>query len=92
MSKDKISNSLFEILQKVVYYTPLTKEAFEKGTNAPLTGNYWDLDAVQMVYLFCEVEKMFHIRVQPKQLTNYRLNTIQQILNLLVNYSQQAEI
>ena len=53
MSKDKISNSLFEILQKVVYYTPLTKEAFEKGTNAPLTGNYWDLDAVQMVYLFC---------------------------------------
>ena len=92
MNKDEISNLLFEILQKILYYVPITREDFNIGIDIPLTGDAWDLDAIQMVYLFCEVEKKFKIRIQPRQLINYRFNTIRQITNLIVNYSQQADI
>lgn len=90
MRKDEVSNLLFEIMRKILYYVPLTEETFQKGIDAPLTGDYWDFNAVQMVYLFCEVEKAFQIRIQPQKLNNYGFNTIRKINNLIVNSCQQT--
>lgn len=90
MKKEEASEVLFEIMRRLRSGVTLTEMDFEKGIDVPLTGDYWNFDAVQMVYLFCEVEKAFHIRIQPKHLVNYQFGTPQQIINLVVNYCQQA--
>lgn len=90
MKKEEASEVLFEIMRKLRSGVTLIETDFEKGIDVPLTGDYWKFDAVQMVYLFCEVEKAFHIRIQPKHLVNYQFNTLRQIINLVVNYCQQA--
>lgn len=90
MEKEKVRETLFDILQKLRVDVALTEEDYQKRVDYPLTGDYWNFDAVQMVYLFCEVEKAFHIRIQPKHLVNYQFNTPRQIINLVVNYCQQT--
>ena len=85
MSRDEIDNLLFEIMQKNLYNLSLTRKTFEKGIDAPLTGNYWNLDAVQLLYLFCEIEKVFHIQIPVKNLMSYRFITIRKIGNHIVN-------
>lgn len=85
MCRDGINHLLFEIMRKILYYRPLTKETFEKGIDVPLTGNYWNLDAVQLVYLLCEVEKVCHIQIPVKNLMSYRFITIRRISNQIVN-------
>ena len=86
MPKDKIYALMFEIIQKILYDDVLlTKDSFDKGLNSPLTGNYWNLNALQLVYLFCETEKRFNVHFDPKQLMNYQFNTIQQIVNHVVD-------
>lgn len=90
MEKEKVSETLFDIIQKLRFDAALTEENYQKGVDYSLTGDYWKFDAVQMVYLFCEVEKAFHIRIQPKHLVNYQFSTPRQIINLVVNYCQQT--
>lgn len=85
MCRDRINNLLFEIMRRILYYRPLTKETFERGIDVPLTGNYWNLDAVQLVYLFCEVEKNCHIQITVKNLMSYRFITIRRISDQIVN-------
>ena len=85
MYQDRINNLLFEIMRKILYYRPLTKETFEMGIDVPLTESYWNFDAVQLVYLFCEVEKVYHIHIPVKNLMSYRFITIRRISNQVVN-------
>lgn len=85
MQKDEVYTLMFEIMQKILYDVPLARDAFDRGLGWPLTGNYWNLGAIQLVYLFCEVEKEFNVRFEPERLVNYRFNTIQQIVNHVVD-------
>lgn len=85
MQKDEVYTLMFEIMQKILYDVPLARDAFDRGLDCPLTGNYWNLGAIQLVYLFCEVEKEFNVRFEPERLVNYRFNTIQQIVNHVVD-------
>lgn len=57
MQKDEVYALMFEIMKKILYDALLTKDDFDKGLNSPLTGDYWNLNALQLVYLFCETEK-----------------------------------
>lgn len=85
MKKEEISELMFSIVQKIVFDTSLTREDYEKGIDFALTGTYWNLDAVQLVYLFCEVEKTFHIQFAPKNLVQYRFITISKVINQIVS-------
>lgn len=85
MQKDEVYALMFEIMKKILYDVSLTRDAFDKGLNSPLTGNYWNLNALQLVYLFCESEKRFNVHFEPNQLMNYQFNTIQQIVNHVVD-------
>lgn len=85
MQKDEVYALMFEIMQKILYEVPLTRDVFDKGLRSPLTGNYWNLGATQLIYLFCETENKFGIRFEPKHLINYRFNTIQKIIDHVVN-------
>lgn len=85
MQKDEVYALMFEIMKKILYDVSLTKDDFDKGLNCPLTGNYWNLGAIQLVYLFCETEKRFNVHFEPNQLMNYQFNTIQKIVNHVVD-------
>lgn len=85
MQKDEVYALMFEIMKKILYDALLTKDDFDKGLNSPLTGDYWNLNALQLVYLFCETEKRFNVHFESKQLINYQFNTIQRITNHVVD-------
>ena len=89
MEYQNIYDILFNIMQKFPFSPALTRERFEKDKDLPLTGDVWIFGAVDMVYLFFEVEKEFGIHIAPKDLLHYRFNTIRQIASIVSNYFLQ---
>lgn len=85
MKKEEISDLIFSIVYKILFDTSLTKIEYENGLDFPLTGTYWNLDSVQLLYLFCELEKAFHVQFEPKDLTCYRFITINKFINHVVS-------
>ena len=85
MKREEIDDLMFSIVRKIIFDASLTKQDYEKGIDSPLTGTYWNLDAVQLAYLFCEVEKIFHVQFAPKNLVHYRFITINKVINQIVS-------
>ena len=85
MKKDEIRDLLFTIVQKILFDTLLTKKYYESGMDYDLTGKYWNFDSVQLTYLFCEIEKVFHIQFASQNLIHYRFITINKIVNQIVS-------
>ena len=86
MEYQNIYDILFNIMQKFPFSPALARERFEKDKDLPLTGDVWIFGAVDMVYLFFEVEKEFGIHIAPKDLLHYRFNTIRQIASIVSKY------
>lgn len=86
MELDKIYNILHMIVQKFFPNTLISEEDWMKFKSLPLTGNYWDFDANDMVYLFFEVEKAFDIHILPKDIVKYKFVSIDQIATIIGSY------
>lgn len=57
----------------------------------PLTGQYFGLSAVDMVYLFFEIESEFNIQIQPESLRDYQFGSINSICEIVQkNLSQNV--
>lgn len=89
MDKQEIENVLYRIMQKFVPEAALP-ELWRRGRRLPLTGEQWDLDAIQMTYLFFEVERAFSILINPDQLTGYRFNSVEGIIDIVYTCLQQS--
>lgn len=72
MDTDK---KLFEIMQKFIDMDRLP-QLWESGKELSLTGKEWQMDAIDLVYLFLEVEKTFHISIDTSKIGNYGFNTV----------------
>ena len=48
-----------------------------------LTGDIFRLDDITMVYLFCEVEKTFGLRIPREILDDYGFSTISKIVDIV---------
>lgn len=72
MDTDK---KLFEIMQQFIDNDRLL-QLLKSGKDLPLTGSEWNLDAIELAYLFLEVEKAFHIFIDAGKIGNYEFNTV----------------
>lgn len=61
------------------------QKLWQDGRNLPLTGTEWDFDAMDMFYLFMEIEQAFNITIPGKKLENYAFNTVTGILKILTS-------
>ena len=48
----------------------------------------FNLDGIMLVYLFAEVEKVFHIKIEPEYLENYAFTTIAGIADIVCQICQ----
>lgn len=81
--------ALYEIFLKFVDGKKL-EALWKEGADLPLTGEAWDLDAVDMTYLFLEIEKTFDISINEGQIRDYAFNTVTGIRGIL--YSSDSKI
>ena len=51
--------------------------------DTPLTGDPFYLSAIEMTYLFFEVEKIFNVRISSEHLTNYGFNSVNAIAEIV---------
>lgn len=49
----------------------------------PLTGNFFGLSDIDLVYIFFEIEQEFCIRICPNMLEDYHLGTIRGICEVI---------
>ena len=83
MSKDEIEEKLYDILKKFPCVSDL-ETLWDMGRELPFTGRLWNFDAIEMTYLFFEVEKEFAIHIRPHFLEKYRFNSVNGIINTIV--------
>lgn len=82
MNEDEIERALFGILKKFIPETRLNT-IWEKGKAIPITGKLWNFDAIDLTYLFLEIEKTFQIYICSDCLNNYRFNNIYGIISII---------
>ncbi|SLM86979.1 hypothetical protein [Vagococcus fluvialis] len=57
---------------------------YDEIKNLPLTGKILDLSAIDLTYLFLELEKSLSINFLEEDLINYKFNTLEGI-NFMIN-------
>ena len=82
MRTEELEERLYPIFMKFIPRTTLRK-LWEDGRTLPLTGALWDFDAIDMTYLFFEIERAFSIHIPPKMLEEYRFNSINGIISII---------
>lgn len=82
MDLQNIELKLYDIFKKFVPETDLMT-LWEQNKDVPLTGAVWNFDAINMTYLFFEVEKGFSIHISPELLEKYRFNSIKGIVSIV---------
>lgn len=79
MSDEEIEKNLYDIFIKFIPEEDL-RILWHKGKTLPLTGTLWNFDAINMTYLFFEVENAFLIHIYPTFLEKYRFNSVDSII------------
>lgn len=82
MNKEEIEKKLYSIFIKFIPEADL-KALWVNGKALPLTGAVWNFDAINMTYLFFEIEKIYMIHICPQMLEKYRFNSINGIINAI---------
>lgn len=81
----EIDKKLFEIMQKFIDSGRLMA-LWGEGKELPLTGAEWNMSAIDMVYLFFEVEKNFQVCIDVKNICNYEFNTVAGIKRIISSF------
>ena len=79
-TKQQIIASIKNIVNNI---KPINDDVFEKNINTPLTGIEIQFSALDMVYLYFELQKEFGIKFEAADLENYGLLSIQKISDKL---------
>lgn len=79
MNEEEIERHLYDIFKKFIPEVDL-KALWHKGKAVPLTGALWNFDAINMTYLFFEVENAFSIHIYPTLLEKYQFNSVDSII------------
>ncbi|WP_418666384.1 hypothetical protein [Allofournierella sp.] len=58
-------------------------ESYSDIYNVPLTGDIFEINGTELVYLYFEIQKMFHIHFDAHQVCNYEFLTIRGIADLV---------
>lgn len=82
MNETEIERKLYSIFEKFVPDVALTM-LWARGRDIPLTSTSWNFDAINLAYLFFEVENIFSIQIEPALLENYRFNSIEGIIKII---------
>lgn len=78
MTENVIDNQLFEIIAKCAGVEK-TEKLWKQGATLLLTGEAWTLSALDMVYIFLEIEKVFQIEINTEKIMEYQFGTIEKI-------------
>ncbi len=79
-----ITNDYISLLEKLFLEKfKVTKEVIWENIDQPLSGRAFKMDAVDITYLFLEIQKLFYIEISYNELNNYQFLTIELILNML---------
>ncbi|MBQ6995086.1 MAG: acyl carrier protein [Lachnospiraceae bacterium] len=78
MEKKAIEEKIWEIISNIK-----GKEVNYKKNDDELTGRYYNLDSVDMVYLVLEIQKFFMVKIEKKDLDNYGFLTVEKISNIV---------
>lgn len=78
MEQQKIVSGIYRIIENLKG-DALMRELWDREQESPLTGDKWNLSAVDMAYLFLETEKQFEIKIAAVSIKDYQFNTIKGI-------------
>lgn len=78
---EKILHASFDVDSNSFYVENRTKSLFLPP---------FSLDGIMLVYLFAEVEKAFHIKIEPECLENYAFATIDGIAGIVCRVCQDT--
>ena len=78
MKKKAIEEKIWDIISNIK-----GKEVIYKKNAEELTGSYYNLDSVDMVYLVLEIQKFFKVNIEKMDLDNYGFLTVEKISNIV---------
>ncbi len=81
----EMDKKLFQIMQKFIDSERLAL-LWGAGDELPLTGEEWNMSAIDMVYLFFEVEENFQISIDADNICNYEFNTVAGIKRMISGF------
>lgn len=81
MRNEDIKDRIYTVVSKLK--GNMTPAMWEDGKQEALTGSYWGLSAIDMTYLFLELEKEFEVTFRADKLVNYEFGTLTGIEKIL---------
>lgn len=85
MKKSDYIDIIIDILHNKFY---IPKERITQNSyDLSLTGKYFNLDSIDLTYLFFQLEKQLELHIDAHRLLNYEFNTINGIAQLLTSDS-----
>lgn len=91
MKKEQVYIVLHDILIKFYSNNKKFETLWDTSKDVPLTGAIWNITAIDMTYLFLEVEKQFQIHIDASKLDNYQFNTVNLITDTICQYLNQQQ-
>lgn len=80
-NNEAIQQKIIEIMDKKLHFP---REDLVRGNwDEPLTGKIFRFSAVELTYLFLEIEKAFSIRIPESCLHSYGFSTINKIIETI---------
>lgn len=73
-----IDKILYKIIAKYVGEEK-AKKLWGEETEMLLTGDLWSISAIDLVYIFLEVEEAFQVEIDTKKIIEYQFGTIEGI-------------
>lgn len=89
MSREECVNTITDVFRNVLNVPD--NMLSEANFDLPLTGEIFQLNSMNLVYLFFEIEKRLNIHIDGSKLLNYEFNTINGIIEVIQS-AQQANI
>lgn len=76
---DILNKDIFRVAAVVERCTGINAEKLVQHRDEPLTGKLFNIGAVDLVYIFLEVEREFKTKIQAEALRDYRFCSIEGI-------------
>jgi peptide maturation system acyl carrier-related protein len=64
----------------------------ENLLNHSLIGEPFNLDSIDLVYLYFEIEKKYNITIPPNMILNYEFETINKIANIIITLKNKCTL
>lgn len=89
MAQQIIVEKVKEIISQLFQ---VTLKCEEETNSLPLTGKIIGLSAIDLTYLFFEIEKEFNIKIDTDNVLNYEFNTINGIADIVAKANKLCKL